>query len=346
MGKNKSLIKDEGFFEDERCKSRKIIYLLFLLLMTGLLLSTSSYAWFTTNRVVTLDTLNVKVQTEGSLEISVDGINWKASINQDEIISANATYPMSINQIPNLIDPVSTAGGLNELGLLNMYLGKIISNSNGDYILTATKSEEKDSSGDELEGKFIAFDIFLKVTDSKVLYLTGDSNITYNGDISVGTENAMRGAFIVEGNTLAGDNINNIQSLKTTNSNNVYIWEPNYDVHTSNGVNNARDLYGITTSIMNASRISYDGVIAEINGEDNIVLSDANVNLYPDKFMTVVPKIVTSSDNSTYQELFVLNSGITKLRIYFWLEGQDVDCENNASVGDLSIVLKLSTNPA
>ena len=138
MGKNKILIKEEGFFEDGGCKSRKIIYLLFLLLMTGLLLSTSSYAWFTTNRVVTLDTLNVKVQTEGSLEISVDGINWKASINQDEIISANATYPMSINQIPSLIDPVSTAGGLNDLGLLNMYLGKIISNSNGDYILTAT----------------------------------------------------------------------------------------------------------------------------------------------------------------------------------------------------------------
>ena len=61
----------------------------------------------------------------------------------------------------------------------------------------------------------------MKVTDSKVLYLTGDSNITYNGNISVGTENAMRGAFIVEGNTLAGDNINNIQSLKTTNSNNT-----------------------------------------------------------------------------------------------------------------------------
>ena len=28
-----------------------------------------------------------------------------------------------------------------------------------------------------------------------------------------------------------------------------------------------------------------------------------------------------------------------------WLEGQDVDCENNASVGEISLNLQLSTNP-
>ena len=56
--------------------------------------------------------------------------------------------------------------------------------------------------------------------------------------------------------------------------------------------------------------------------------------------------IITTYKNENNHELFDLNAGITKLRIYFWLEGQDVDCENNASLGDLSITLKLSTNPA
>ena len=44
-------------------------------------------------------------------------------------------------------------------------------------------------------------------------------------------------------------------------------------------------------------------------------------------------------------EMFSINQGITKLRIYMWLEGQDVDCENDASVGSISLNLQFSTNP-
>ena len=330
----------------EKKSNKKIAYMLFLLLLTGLLLSTSSYAWFTTNRIVTINSINVKVQSEGSLEISVDGINWKAGINQNEIIGANATYPTSINQLPSLIEPVSTDGSLGEAGLLNMYLGKITSNSNGDYILMASKNKETESSGEESTGKFIAFDIFLKMNESKKIYITADSNITYNGEVSIGTENAMRGAFIIEGTTNSGNSITNIQSLVTTNNNNVYIWEPNYDTHTKNGVNNAKDVYNINTTTINAPRINYDGIISEITEQDNILIGKANSILYPTKFNEVEPKIITTYKNENNHELFDLNAGITKLRIYFWLEGQDVDCENNASLGDLSITLKLSTNPA
>lgn len=295
--------------------SRKIAYLLFLLLMTATLLSTSSYAWFTTNRVVSIDTLNVRVKTEGSLEISVDGINWKAGINQDEIIRASETYLSSINQLPSLISPVSTNGSLGSDGLINMYYGKVSSNSNGDYILVTTKSGE---GADKLdEAKFIAFDVFLKINESKDLYLTGDSDIIYNGEVSVGAENAMRGAFLVSGNVSSGSSISQIQSLVTNDNNNVYLWEPNYDVHTKNGVSNARDLYGITTTLSNASIIAYDGVVSEFGVEDNILLGNAQAKFYPDKFERVVPDIVTSSANSSNQRLFTLKEGITKVRIYF-----------------------------
>lgn len=40
----------------------------------------------------------------------------------------------------------------------------------------------------------------------------------------------------------------------------------------------------------------------------------------------------------------VLKAGITKVRIYMWVEGQDVDCENNASGGDISFNLQFSSN--
>lgn len=73
------------YVEEEVVDRKKVWYLLLLLLFTGLLLSTSTYAWFTTNRVVSVNTLNVKVQAEGSLEISADGSNWKASVDQETI---------------------------------------------------------------------------------------------------------------------------------------------------------------------------------------------------------------------------------------------------------------------
>ena len=44
-----------------------------------------------------------------------------------------------------------------------------------------------------------------------------------------------------------------------------------------------------------------------------------------------------------YEEVLQLQAGITKVRVYMWVEGQDVDCENNASGGDLLYNLQFSS---
>ena len=41
-------------------------------------------------------------------------------------------------------------------------------------------------------------------------------------------------------------------------------------------------------------------------------------------------------------ELMTLSRGVTKIRIYMWVEGQDVDCENNASGGAIQFNLGLT----
>lgn len=335
------------YYEEKVFDRKKVAYLLFLLLLTAMLLSTSTYAWFTVNRVVSVEELNLKVQAEGSIEISVDGFNWKPGLELNDIILAHSNgYGGSVNQLPNIIKPVSTVGNLSNNGFMEFYLGEVKSNDNGDYILTSSRSIETEGNGDDSLGNFVAFDVFLRSTEDVDLYLTSESDITYNGNESVGIENAMRGAFILEGNTTSGDSISRIQGLYTNNINDVYIWEPNYDVHTSNGVSNARDTYGITTTLSNALRIDYDGIVSEFNETDNIMLGNANEANYPTLFSRVNPKIVTPNNNSNYEFMFNLNAGISKIRIYLWLEGQDVDCENNASIGGLSIKLQFSTNPS
>ena len=42
------------------------------------------------------------------------------------------------------------------------------------------------------------------------------------------------------------------------------------------------------------------------------------------------------------QTWFKLSAGITKVRFYLWIEGQDVDCENNASGQSLSYDMQFS----
>lgn len=332
--------------KEEETDKKRIKYLLFILLLTGLLLSTTTYAWFTTNRVTSIEMINVKVQTEGSLEISVDGINWKPGITEQEIIDAhNTTYATSTNQLPAYIEPVSTVGNLSNNGFMDMYLGIISSNDTGDYIITSEKSTENEGNGITSTGKFVAFDVFLKITETRALYLTNDSRVVYNGT-STGTENAIRIALIVEGNTPAGTDITTIQSLRTTDRNNVYIWEPNYNTHTPTGVSNAREVYGLNITENYATRISYDGIKAEFPETENVTFRNAKVANFPNYFETVTPKIQTTKNYTDYQPLWNLETGITKVRIYVWLEGQDVDCENNASAGDISFRLQFSTNPS
>ena len=61
------------------------------------------------------------------------------------------------------------------------------------------------------------------------------------------------------------------------------------------------------------------------------------------KFQDVTPTIKTTDSFADNQNLFTLKAGITKIRIYMWVEGQDVDCENNASGGEINFDLKIST---
>lgn len=330
--------------KEEKKDNRRLFYLLIILALTGIMLSTTTYAWFTTNRIVTVGNIDVKVQTEGSLEISADGTDWKALVDYNNIISVHDnSYRTSTNQLPSYIKPVSTIGNLDNNGFMQMYLGVISNDNLGNYTVSSTKEEEKEENGEDTSGNYIAFDIFLRTTSTKDLYLTNESKIFYNGN-STGTENATRVAFIVEGNVPNGTPLNTIQSLTTTNTNNVYIWEPNYDTHTSMGVANARSVYGINTTETNGEALSYDGIKTTFT--EQVELSKATSTLYPNYFQTVTPNIKTVKNYTEFQPLFTLMEGITKLRVYMWLEGQDVDCENNASIGNLTLALQFSTNPS
>ncbi len=329
----------------KKTKNKKFLFLLMWFLLVTIFLSTATYAWFSSNRIVELEFFDIHVETDGGLEISENGIDWKTAITIEELLNAYKTYPNSVNQLPGKLLPVSSGGLLDEKGYLNIFYGVTDSHGTDNYYLTCYRSIEKRSTEEKNDGHFIAFDVFFKSSSKRAMYLSSESDVAYKGDESKGIENSARIAFVNEGNLPSTSAINAIQNIKTSNSNNVIIWEPNYDVHTKNGILNALNVYGINTSATNANIIKYDGIISPFNIDNYVLMGKANSKNYPKFFKPVNVDIYTKVKHTTNYELFSLEPGITKMRIYMWLEGQDVDSENTASSGDITYFLQFTLNP-
>ena len=54
------------------------------------------------------------------------------------------------------------------------------------------------------------------------------------------------------------------------------------------------------------------------------------------------PDITTTVGYNQNQELMRVPAGVSKIRIYLWLEGEDVDFENKAADGRLTLDLELA----
>lgn len=337
-----------------RKKSRKLLLAVLMLLLTGGLLATTSYAWFTANKTVTVSNINVNVAAANGLQISVDAVDWKATITNEDILGtisgANTNYTTNNNQLPltaTSLAPVSSVGATAANGFMDMYLGEIEADENtGVYHLSATKdTETKQSNG----GHFIAFDLFFQVQEDTQIYLTEKAGVVA-GETNSGIHNAARIAFINEGNKPAGTQANQVQALVDAQT--PIFWEPNYDVHTAAGIANASSVYGKSTTATGAARLGYFGVKAPIAKPGELLNSTAEayfkeVTPEPDAGELPANYLITPAagvDANAYQKLMVLKAGITKVRIYMWVEGQDVDCENNASGGDISFNLQFSSN--
>jgi len=323
-------------------KKKRLLLALSLMLLTGVVLSTSTYAWFTANKVVTVNDINVNVAASNGIQVSVDGLNWKTMVSNEDIIGAINTYSGATNQLPTgtaTLSPVSTVGEIDTTtGFMKMFSGNIESNAAGNYIIAADKVVEQNGE----TGSFIAFDLFMQVTTDTNVYLTDASKVALTGTIE-GIDNSSRVAIINEGNTATGSDAETIQGLANATDDDVFLWELNNDVHTKAAIANAANNYGITTQETNATKLDYYGVKAAIAKEKEVLLNSTSTEY----FAKVTPSLSTTKAGISadkYEQALTLKAGITKVRIYMWIEGQDVDCENNASGGSLKFSLQFSTN--
>ena len=294
--------------KDKR-RRRKILLALLLVVFTGIILTANTYAWFTSNKTITVEAIDVQVATANGIQVSVDGVNWKTIITNADLNSTlgqSTLYTTNTNQLPfrtnnntasTTVKPVSTGGTIAN-DKLNMYLGELASDSGGNTILKSTKSTE--TKGDT--GDFVAFDLFFMVTQNSTVKL---------------------------GKATIGSNASTIQGVG--GGTDIIIWEPNNNVHTDAAIADALSTYNL--SVTSTQQIaSYYGVDAVMSTGVSLKDLGSSSNPIGTNFKSVTPALKTPDGPlAADQNWFNLEAGITKVRFYLWIEGQDVDCENTAS---------------
>ena len=322
-------------------KSKRRMNSMFLsLLLTALLLIMSTYAWFTANRQVSIDTITARVSAAEGLQISLDGANWKTSI------TVNATNLAAAGQVrasassnpgtlawPDDLEPVSTIGEVASADVV-FQKGRYVSGRDLESIANSPLANED----------FIAFDVYLKNSSSQTngdpLQLdAGSSVVIGSGTANTGLEFSPRVGFLLYDQV--ADFTAQVATIKALTSSGATtskfsIWEPNATGHIQEVITNndevsastANDTYGLLATSTTSNKVT--GVVTTANAvtgtsalQKTIQTTDASLG----------SAIYLTDTSATPANLVLAKNKIMKMRVYIWLEGQDPDCIDTASTG-------------
>ena len=383
--------------------------LIFVVAMSAIILSVSTYAWFIGMRTVNVQSFDVEIAGTESLWLSFDGKNWGSTIKFDEatLQQIETEYATNTNSwtTEGLI-PMSSIGQMDTNASRMMLFEKAsLTTTNGGYRLLASRVKNYEVGSSEQDG-YVVFDLFVRnfsgtqyivgenQADEEAIYLTNDSSVkvsTAGGVENTGIENSVRLGFAQIGRVVGttaetartpGDGqaaaVSLIQGITCTTDTDVtglcrtaQIWEPNDTNHNVNAISwystSCRKRIGAT-----ASAASYDKAIACNEVIDGIAyptyavrkaitsadavdvydgaayntftgtvasslatlvdpVQDGKDLLYSYNYFTDTKKLLTGTSRPQFMSL--APNSVTKLRVYVYIEGQDVDNYDFASIG-------------
>lgn len=194
------------------------------------------------------------------------------------------------------------------------------------------------------------------------IFLTSNSSATVNGT-NYGGANSLRVGFFEIGSVSTNATISTIQGIQCNDSNtsvvnkcdlsyyaHAYgIWEPNHDIHSQrlidyyNSICRQRNSGGYTSSpcatiSTTNSYVNTYAVLRAITASENVDIYDGGtINGYtlntagytgapePLTNNTTIKTTPASAVKYTDELLRLPGNSITKVRVYIWLEGQDID---------------------
>ena len=344
--KSKKKIIKKSNTNYNKTRERNFNLMLLVTFFLGVLFIVSAYAWFQASLDVQVKMVNLVVSRKNGLFISLDGINFGSSVEISEenlINNLKNTYPSNTSQwASDGLYPVSSAGlkdsNSYKLNFYESYAYEIDPLTNKSYLTTREVREFERNS----KKSYIAFDVFLKnITGSPVsdnLYIDEGTNIILESepdDQIQGLLNSVRFGFVRIGTVPRTSSVEDIQRIGCNNECEALIYEPNATKHTEFSIERVKKL-GV-----NLLDGQYYPTFAITGSMDFFEVTDVINGVPTENFDLQMTRV------DIERPIFELPDGITKMRIYVWLEGQDIDSLETKSKGaNASIIINLIKDTA
>ena len=305
-----------------------------LIFLTGATLIYSTYAWFSSSLDVNISDFRMTTNSETGLTISLDGINWGSNveISKDTIINdLKTTYPGNTNQWSKELGTVSTTGIRDRNSdKFSIYINKDTINkkkkdpNNLMFSPIALLEQEQND-----KAEFIAFDIFLKnVTGSPKsdnLYLDEGTKFEIKSEKDNTVINSMRIGMVFMDSISKKSSEAQIQRIDCNNNCTQIIYEPNSTSHSQTTIDLAKE----HNILLNDGQ--YYPTYGVYNGDNKINIWSGIYGSDHELNTEVFKRQETITDFS--KPIAKLPDGIMKVRVYIWIEGQDIDIAELVSDG-------------
>lgn len=325
-------------------KIRKNTRVLFIVaFLFGISFIIATYAWFSVSLNVKIKFFDMTVSSDSGIFISLDGINFSDSV---EINSINLidklteTYPNHSNQWSGGgLWPVSSNGiKTSNDDKFAVFNGQVVkpkgqNRSKKRYLMTNLASEATPSK----TNSYIGFDLFLKNVSGSPnndnLFLNEDTFITFGDEVREediplmsGIMNSIRFGFVKIGSVPTKSLASDIQNIKCNNNCQSIIYEPNSTFHSEKSILTAQEHDYI---LKDGDYIDTYGVINAGEYLEHRAIYQSVDNI--DKEHFALQNTITIDDFE--DAIFQIPNGITKFRVYVWIEGQDIDSLETYSLG-------------
>lgn len=286
-------------------KKRAFISAIAMLIVSAIVLTSSTFAWFAMATQVNVDSMELNITSLDGIVFSANTTNWTTKLTSADFANDQSSqyrygaYVGNQNNLPEKLAPVSSS-----MYVRNQNPGFFSGSIDDKGFLTANSVTNSEA---EKKAPYVAIDLFIKVATSETV--TWRSTLSVNkGDLEDPLY-AMRVAVVNCGKVEEKAEAEAILAKVSNDSKNATVWEMDNTKHTdTSGVANGTSY----------KTIPLGASVPKISLGTGHVMSEG---------------IYTRALDATYAtgdavKTFSVTPGVTKLRVYIWLEGQDCDCES------------------
>lgn len=310
-------------------KKIKLWSMITIIFATAFIFTYSTYAWFRATLRVRIDEFNIVADSDSDLEISLDGITWSdnVTINKATIINQlNDTYKEHHNMWPG-----QGLWAVSSIGNHNIYSNSFALYTNKSKLMEKPvvdntfqlDLEELDDSKKSNDSQYLAFDLFVRNgTPSPFgdyLYIKDSSFVEDLNELEPHNENidSIRIGFSITPMINRDATVDQIQRLSCGSGCVNVIYEPNSTSHVISSIQRAK-AHGITIE----DKKYYDTYAVKSPGKGVYIWGGVKDSGIPfDSVHYELQETITNEKES----LTILRDGILKMRVFVWIEAQDID---------------------